>query len=210
MADATTLLRSVPKWRLHHQSLGITLSRSDFPTIETARLLLREIVQSDAPALFAVHGDPESMKWFGVDPIADEAAAGKLVDLFAGWRAMANPGTRWGIQIKGQASLAGTCGLFGWNRGWRKCTVGYELHPKARGHGYMQEALRACLSWGFENMQLNRIEAQVHPQNTASVRSVERVGFKREGLLRQLGFWSGQFHDMYQYSLLRQEWDPTE
>jgi ribosomal-protein-alanine N-acetyltransferase len=74
----------------------------------------------------------------------------------------------------------------------------------------MHEALLACLSWGFENMQLNRVEAQVHPENAASLRSVERLGFKREGLLRQLGFWGGRFHDMYQYSLLRHEWPPIE
>jgi RimJ/RimL family protein N-acetyltransferase len=48
-----------------------------FPSIETERPLLREIVQSDSAALRAVHGDPESMKWFGVDPIADQAAASK-------------------------------------------------------------------------------------------------------------------------------------
>jgi ribosomal-protein-alanine N-acetyltransferase len=183
---------------------------SDFPTIETQRLVLREIIHSDAPDLFAVHGDPDSMKWFGGDPIADEAAAVKLIDIFAGWRNMPNPGTRWGIQIKGQTNLLGTCGLFAWNRGWRKCTVGYELNPRARGYGYMHEALRACLSWGFENMQLNRVEAQVHPDNIASLRSVERLGFTREGLLLQLGFWGGQFHDMYQYSLLRQDWRADE
>jgi ribosomal-protein-alanine N-acetyltransferase len=134
------------------------LPTSNFPTIETERLWLREIVQADAPALFAVHGDPESMRWFGVDPLADEAAAGKLVETFASWRAMSNPGTRWGIQIKGQSTLAGTCGLFAWNRAWRKCTLGYELGPKTRGHGYMHEALRSCLSWGFENMQLNQFD----------------------------------------------------
>jgi ribosomal-protein-alanine N-acetyltransferase len=176
-----------------------------FPTLETGRLVLREIVPADATALFAVHGDPASMKWFGVDPLVDEAAAGKLVEIFASWRAMPNPGTRWGIQIKGQSTLAGTCGLFAWNRAWRKCTLGYELNPVCRGQGYMHEALRACLAWGFETMQLNRIEAQVHPDNAPSLRSIERLGFQREGLLRQLGFWNGQFHDMYQYALLRSE-----
>jgi ribosomal-protein-alanine N-acetyltransferase len=181
-----------------------------FPTIETERLLLREIVQADAAALFAVHGDPECMKWFGVEPLADEAGAERLVEVFAGWRAMPNPGTRWGIQVKNQSSLVGTCGLFAWNRGWRKCTIGYELNPKVQGHGYMQEALHACLDWGFENMRLNRIEALVHPSNAASIRSVERLGFKREGLHRQLGFWGGQFHDMFQYALLCQDWRASE
>lgn len=73
------------------------------------------------------------------------------------------------------------------------------------GNGYMQEALRSCLAWGLESMQLNHIEAQVHPSNAASIRSVDRLGYKRKGLLRQAGFWDGQFHDIYQYALLRQE-----
>ena len=180
-----------------------------FPTLETERLLLREIVQADSLALFEVHGDPESMRWFGVDPLPNEEAAAKLVDLFASWRTLANPGTRWGLQVKGQSKLVGSCGLFGWNQNWRKCTVGYELHPQVRGNGYMNEALRAVLPWGFKHMELNRAEAQVHPSNAASLRSIEKLGFKREGLLRQVGFWSGQYHDMYQYSLLRQEW-PSE
>ena len=70
----------------------------------------------------------------------------------------------------------------------------------------MDEALRTVIPWGFANMELNRIEAQVHPSNASSLRSVERLGFKREGLLRQVGYWGEQFHDMYQYSLLREEW----
>lgn len=186
------------------------MQQSQFPTLETERLLLREIVHADAPALFAVHGDPVAMKWFGADPLLDEAAALKLVDVFAGWRSMANPGTRWGIQVKEQSSIIGTCGLFAWHRAWRKCTLGYELNPNSQGRGYMQEALRACLTWGFDQMELNRVEAQVHPDNATSVRSLERLGFKQEGLLRQLGFWRGQYHDMHQYSLLRHEWPPSE
>lgn len=177
-----------------------------FPMIETERLILREIVHADAAALFKVHGDFESMKWFGSDPLPDEAAAVKLVELFASWRALNNPGTRWGLQIKGEKELVGTCGLFGWQRNWRRCTLGYELHPCARGEGYMREALSAVLPWGWEHMALNRVEAQIHPDNADSLRSVEAIGFKREGLLRQAGFWAGQYHDLYQYSLLREDW----
>src|SRR5436190_14175882 len=100
---------------------------SDFPSLETPRLLLREIVLADAPALFGIHGNGERMRWFGTDPLPDEAAAVKLVETFAGWRQMANPGTRWGLQPKEGDGLIGTCGLFGWHRGWRKCAIGYEL-----------------------------------------------------------------------------------
>lgn len=104
-----------------------------FPTITTERLLLREIGLQDVETLFEIHGNPELMKWFGSDPIPDIAAAEGLVKLFAGWRVQANPGTRWGIQTQQDQQLLGTCGLFGWNRSWRKCIVGYELAPQAQG-----------------------------------------------------------------------------
>jgi ribosomal-protein-alanine N-acetyltransferase len=163
-------------------------------------------VAADENALFSIHGDPERMKWFGNDPLPDLDAARKLVGTFAGWRQMPNPGTRWGIEVNGRAGLSGTCGLFGWNRNWRKCTLGYELARAVEGHGYMSEALRAIITWGWSEMDLNRIEAQVHPDNARSIALLERLGFFLEGRLRQVGFWNGAFHDMYQYSLLRQEW----
>ena len=177
-----------------------------FPHLETPRLHLREIVASDVPALYAIHGNAERMKWFGVDPQPDQAAAANLVSMFASWREMPNPGTRWAIELKEQAGLIGTCGLFAWNRNWRKCTIGYELAQVVERNGYMREALVAVIAWGLQALELNRIEAQVHPLNTGSIKSVEKLGFKFEGRLRQLGYWAGQYHDMLQYSLLKQDW----
>jgi ribosomal-protein-alanine N-acetyltransferase len=178
-----------------------------FPTLETERLLLREIVPADAHELFAIHGDEALMRWFGVDPLQDVAGAEKLITTFASWRAQPNPGTRWGIQRKGEQRLCGTCGLFGWNRAWRKCTVGYELAAHAQGKGYMHEALTSMLDWGFTNMELNRVEAQAHAENTASLRSLSRLGFRQEGLLRELGYWRGGYHDLLGFSLLRRDWE---
>jgi ribosomal-protein-alanine N-acetyltransferase len=174
--------------------------------METRRLRLREIVADDAPMLFAIHGDAELMRWYGVDPLPDIAAASKLIDGFANLRGLANPGTRWGVQRKGKSELIGSCGLFGWNRAWRKCTVVYELAAQAQGSGYMHEALSAVFSWGFEHMRLNRIEAQIHPENTASIRLARRLGFVEEGCLRQAGYWRGGYHDLLLLSLLRSAW----
>lgn len=177
-----------------------------FPTIETERLLLREIVEADAEDLFAIHGDSELMRWFGSEPLKDLAAAQGLVKTFVDWRNLANPGTRWAIQSKVSPKLIGTCGLFNWNRNWRKCLVGYELAAQAQGRGIMSEALSAILSWGFDNMELNRIEAQIHPNNQLSIKLVRTLKFVEEGRLRELGYWGGQHHDMLQFSLLRREW----
>jgi [ribosomal protein S5]-alanine N-acetyltransferase len=177
-----------------------------FPTLETPRLILREIVEADAEALLAIHGDAEHMQWFGTEPLVDLEAAKKVVQVFAGWREQANPGTRWGIELKGQPGLIGTCGLFRWDLAWKRCVTGYELSRYQEGKGLMRETLTEVIAWGWEHMQLNRIEAQVHPRNAASLALVERLGFVEEGLLREVGFWRGQHHDLIQFALLKREW----
>ena len=171
---------------------------SDFPSLETPRLRLREITESDAAALLAIHSDAEHMKWFGADPLQDLQGALGLVKLFAGWRQQSNPGTRWGIELKGEPGLIGTCGLFAWNRNWRKCTIGYELAPQAIGRGLMP--------WGFHAMELNRVEAQVHERNLPSLALLAKLGFLQEGRLRQVAYWGGKHHDLLQFSLLAAEW----
>lgn len=177
-----------------------------FPSLETQRLKLREIVIEDAPAIFDIHGDADLMKWFGSDPLPDIEAAEALIKGFASWRTLQNPGVRWAIEIKDRPGLVGTCGLFGWNRNWRKCAIGYELCREAQGRGYMHEALQTVISWGFVSMSLNRIEATLAPENAASMRSLERLGFVREGHFLQHGYWAGKYHDSFQYSLLKERW----
>jgi ribosomal-protein-alanine N-acetyltransferase len=72
----------------------------------------------------------------------------------------------------------------------------------------MREALTAAFSWGFAEMQLNRIEAQIHPRNEPSLRLAQALGFQNEGLLREVARWSGSFHDLLQLGLLRNDWAP--
>jgi ribosomal-protein-alanine N-acetyltransferase len=179
-----------------------------FPSLSTPRLQLREIVASDAPALLAIHSDREAMKWFGTDPLVDLEGAEKMIAGFANMRALPSPGVRWGIvhatPTRGGA-LLGTCGVFRWNRGWRTCLTGYELARTAQGRGYMTEALRAIYAWVFDAMAVDRIEAQVHPQNAASLALLKRLGFVEEGLLREAGLWSGERRDLVQLGMLRRE-----
>jgi [ribosomal protein S5]-alanine N-acetyltransferase len=180
-------------------------SGNAFPILATTRLRLREITHQDADALFAIHGDAEHMRWFGNDPMKIVEEATKLIDIFAGWRASPNPGTRWGIERQADGAFLGTCGLFKWNRSWHSCTLGYELAASAQGHGYMSEALQAALAYGFEQMELNRIEASVNPNNTRSIRVLAELGFLEEGRLREAGYWAGQYHDLLQFALLRRD-----
>ncbi|OWY37877.1 GNAT family N-acetyltransferase [Xenophilus sp. AP218F] len=176
-----------------------------FPTLTTQRLLLRELAADDAPALFAIHSDAEAMQWFGTDPLTEPAQALQLIETFRGWRNQPNPGTRWGIVRQRDRQLIGSCGLFRWNLGWHCCALGYELARPAWGQGYMSEALGAILPWGFQHMALNRVEAQVHPDNAASLKLLRKLGFQQEGRLRQAGYWLGRYQDLLQLALLRQD-----
>lgn len=182
----------------------------DFPRLETSRLILREITEADAPDLLRIHGNAEHMPFFGADPLSTLAQAQQLVATFAGWRIQANPGTRWALELKERPGLVGTCGLFAWNRNWKKCATGYELAPEATGMGLMREALAAVFAWGFQTLGLNRIEAQVHEDNAASRRLLARLGFAEEGRLRQVAFWAGHHHDLLQYALLACDWPMHE
>jgi ribosomal-protein-alanine N-acetyltransferase len=182
------------------------MSSIDFPTLETERLRLREIVDSDAPDLLRIHGDAGHMQWFGSDPLADLEGARKLVATFASWRAEPASGARWALELKDRPGLAGTCGLFRWNRNWRSCVLGYEISPALQGRGYMREALQALIPWGLREMGLNRIEAQVHPANARSHALLAALGFVQEGRQREAGYWSGRHHDLLLWSLLKSDW----
>ena len=178
-----------------------------FPTLQTARLLLREITPEDALALFEIHGDPAAMRYFGsLQKDLDGMRA--VIQRFAQWRSLPAPGTRWGIALQAGGPLIGSCGLFSWNRESRRCALGYELHPTHQGQGLMQEALSAVLAWGFAQMDgLHRIEAQIHPDNLSSTRLIQRMGFRADGLQRDVIWYEDQPMSLTMWSRLKT--DPT-
>jgi ribosomal-protein-alanine N-acetyltransferase len=176
-----------------------------FPVLHTPRLLLREIGPADAEPLFAIHSDPEVMRWYGVDPITSPAESSRLADMFAAWF-IGGTGYRWALQRHEDGRLIGTCGLFRWNKSWRNCVTGYELGRMYQGQGYMREAMSRMLDYGFDDMQLHRIQAEVHPENAASIGLATRLGFRFEGVHREQAYWAGQYHDLQCYALLATDW----
>ena len=80
------------------------------------------------------------------------------------------------------------------------------LAQRAWGLGYMHEALSALLDHGFSAWNLNRVEADIDPRNQASARALERLGFRREGLLRERWIVAGEVSDTAYYGLLRSDW----
>lgn len=90
----------------------------------------------------------------------------------------------------------------------RRCRIGLVIGEKHLwGRGYGAEALRRAVDYCFEELSMNRIGAEVYATNPRSVRMLERVGFKREGVLRESVLKGDGFVDEYAYGLLRREWE---
>lgn len=113
---------------------------------------------------------------------------------------------RLGIERQADQALIGICTLFNLDSQCRSAEIGYGLLPAAWGQGYMHEAMQALLHWGFSDLALNRVEAEVDPTNVGSVRTVERLGFVKEGHLRESCVVKGVLADSARYGLLQREW----
>ncbi|WP_202623269.1 GNAT family N-acetyltransferase [Alkalibacterium sp. MB6] len=81
--------------------------------------------------------------------------------------------------------------------------IGYELSKDLWGRGLASEAVEAIIHYGFKELGLQRIEALIEPPNRSSRRLVEKLGFVREGLLRNYEFTNKGFDDLYMYALLK-------
>ena len=84
--------------------------------------------------------------------------------------------------------------------------LGYILNPHFRGKGYATEAVRLIVNYLFLSKNIIRIQAECNPENTASIRVLEKVGFNYEGLKRKSIFIQGLYVDSAIYSILREEW----
>jgi ribosomal-protein-alanine N-acetyltransferase len=179
----------------------------DFPELETERLLLRKIVPGDAPALFAIFSDDKVTRYYDLGTMTHLSQAETMVRRMEK-RYKHGQALRWGIVRKEDGAFLGTCG-YHLQAVEFKAEIGYELGRPFWHQGYMREALRAMLAYGFEAMHLNRIEALVMPGNEPSARVLRKLGFREEGLLREFVFFKGRFYDMRFFALLRSEADDT-
>ncbi|KOO51091.1 GNAT family N-acetyltransferase [Viridibacillus arvi] len=173
-----------------------------FPILETERLLLREITTDDAEDIFAYFSNDNVTRYYGQDTFKDIQQAEKVVELFSKNYAEKR-GIRWGIQRKGIKGIIGTIGFHAWSPNHKRAEIGYEIHPDHWRNGYALEAVSTILSYGFDDMELTRIGAIVFVDNAASSKLLTKVGFQKEGILRDYMYQNGKAHDTFIYSMLK-------
>jgi ribosomal-protein-alanine N-acetyltransferase len=179
-----------------------------FPRLETNRLILREVTIADAEWYLEHFSRKEIVQGQGFPaPKGMKGAREELqlyfVDLFKN-----RNGFRWGIELKGEGSLIGSCGYYKWLKpDGRQAEIGYDLDRPYWGQGIMTEALTAIIDFSFQKMKLNRIELLAMPKNKRSCGLAGKLGFKKEGVLREHGFdEKGRRADDVIFSMLRRDW----
>jgi len=175
------------------------------PTLTGGRVRLRPLCKTDALDLFAVHSDARVMRYWSHPAWTELEQAIARIEELERSRASAEFYT-WAATIGGSDRLIGTVSLFALNRTQQRAEVGYALGSCMWGRGYATEMLRTAIGFAFGSVGLSRLEADIDPRNAASCRLVERVGFVREGLLRDRWRVAGEVTDSAIYGLLRSEY----
>jgi len=172
-----------------------------FPQIATERLLLREITKADAADLFALRSNNDLMRYIDRPLAQTMQDALNLIEIII-TALKNNDGITWAITLKNDPQLIGTIGLWRIIKEHYRAEIGYLLSDAFQRQGIMQEAITAVINYGFNIMQLHSIEANVNPNNTASIMLLEKNKFIREAYFRENYYYNGKFIDSLVYSLI--------
>ena len=176
-----------------------------FPvTIRTTRLVIRELDSSDADAVQRCAGDPEVVRNLPFGPNTPDQTRAFIERVLLTQRE--TPRHNYEMAISQNHGLIGCVRLTVRSADDRQGDLGYMLRRDRWGNGFMTEATRAIVGFGFESLGLHRIWATCGTENVASVRVLEKVGMRREGHLLHERLVRGKWRDTYVYAVLEDEW----
>ena len=166
---------------------------------------MRWASEDDVDAFYEVFSDPQVMRYWSSGPLQNREAAAAMQREIA-QQNLSDTQMKWGLALRDTDKLIGTVTLFNLSRSNGRAEIGYAMGSAYWGKGYMNEALKALIVHAFDVMNFRRLEADVDPRNDASIRTLERLGFQREGFLRERWHVGGELQDAYFYGLLKREW----
>lgn len=174
------------------------------PILETGRVRLRPIVPDDAEDLFEVFGDPLVTRYWSSPAARDVAEMRTRLEAGIA-RVPTGDLMEWAITEPGSDRALGTCALAEPSREHRRCEVGYALARSAAGRGLARAAVTCIVDHAFDVLRCWRVEADVDPRNEPSIRLLERLGFRREGVLRARWHIHGEIADSLYFAMLADE-----
>ena len=175
-----------------------------FPELESERLLFRKFLLSDAKDLLLIRSNDAVMKYLDIARFESIADAEKMVQTVS--ESYDNEtGINWGIVEKHSNNFIGYFGFWRMIPEHCRAEIGYALKPEYWGRGYMYETINRMVRFGFKNMNLHSIEANVNPDNDKSKKVLEKIGFKKEAYFRENYLFNNRFLDSIIYSLLEKD-----
>ncbi|MFY7758058.1 MAG: GNAT family N-acetyltransferase [Flavobacterium stagni] len=182
-------------------------SFTPFPVLTTSRLILRRVRESDWPELLALRGDKNVMLYIPRPLVTTKEEAIEHFNMIDS-KIEENLGINWAITRKGEDKLLGVLGHYRLQPENFRSEIGYMLLPEAHGQGIVPEAVTAILKYGFEHMQLHSVEAVIDPENAASEKVLQKLGFVKEAHILENEYFDGRFWDTVIYSMLQRNFKP--
>lgn len=179
---------------------------SKIPELETERLKMRKMLAMDATDMFDYARRPEVTKYLTWSPHPDVYYTREYLEYLDG-RYRTGLFYDWGLIHKGTGRMIGTCGFTSFDMSANSAEVGYVLHPDFWGQGLAPEALRRVMQFGFEKMDLHRIEAHYMEGNERSRRVMEKLGMTFEGYRRDAMLIKGSYRTIGVCAILKDEFD---
>jgi ribosomal-protein-alanine N-acetyltransferase len=174
-------------------------------TLSTPRMHLKSITPDIINAFFKQKNKEEIMTYFGVNEIGYDHLHAMFKD---GMEAYKVSSFYFLLLDKKTEKVIGECGFHTWNRPHRKAELFYSLRNDTdKRKGYMTEAVKEILNYGFDKLGLHRVAALTAPSNEASIALLKHFGFSKEGILREDYVVNGINEDSVCFSLLKWEWE---
>ena len=168
--------------------------------------MLRDVRESDAGDVHAYASDPQVVRYLDWGPSSIEDTAAFLALARAARDATPRTAYHLTIALRADDRAIGGCRIEIRHAAAAAGDLGFVLDRAHWGHGYATEAGRALLRFGFERLGLHRIWARCDVRNAASARVLEKLGMRREGLLRHDVRRKGEWHDSHLYAILEPDW----
>ena len=172
--------------------------------INCDKVYLRNIDISDAEAIFDIYSDAEVTRFLDFPVMKDVNHAENFIDdVLLGY--LNGDLLEWAIIENKKDTFIGTIHFAQWDYKHGHAKIGFALNKNWWGRGIMKDLLSPFIQFGFKELRLNRIQANINPLNNACKKLFEERGFQREGLLRERYMLLGQPHDIIIFSLLKNE-----
>lgn len=181
---------------------------SCLPRLETDRLILRPLQMDDAKDMYAYARDPEVSRHVLWDAHKSIWETRHFLRFARNQYRRGFPGS-FAMELKESGRMIGTIGFMWVNPDYKSAEVGYSLSRDYWNRGLMTEALEAALRFGFEELKLNRIEAQHDTENPASGKVMAHCGMQFEGVMRSRVMNKGVFRDVAVYAILKNDWQKS-